>query len=188
MTVIGILGVTAATMFVIKAGGAATTADPDSPPTTRTVVATIAPNATASNSTASNATASNTTASNATASNTASNTAASNTAHAASEVPVRLESNGIATAAVDLRRIVYTIAGNQRHDDPVTVVYADQTGELHTDTNVTLPWTMTVTQDVPVNYVTANSRGSQLNCWITDAAGTTVASDTRFAVSTTCNR
>ena len=155
MTVIGILGVTAATMFVIKAGGAATTADPDSPPATRTVVATIAPNT---------------------------------TAHAASEVPVRLESNGIATAAVDLRRIVYTIAGNQRPDDPVTVVYADQTGELHTDTNVTLPWTMTVTQDVPVNFVTANSRGSQLNCWITDAGGATVASDTRFAVSTTCNR
>ena len=154
MTVIGILGVTAATMFVIKAGGAATTAVPDSPPPTRTVVATIAPN----------------------------------TTHAASEVPVRLESNGIATAAVDLRRIVYTIAGNQRPDDPVTVVYADQTGELHTDSNVTLPWTMTVTQDVPVNYVTASSRGSQLNCWITDAGGATVASDTRFAVSTTCNR
>ena len=160
MTVTGILGVTAATMFVIKAGGAATTADPDSPPPTRTVVATIAPNTAAPNI----------------------------TAHAASEVPVRLESNGIATAAVDLRRIVYTIAGNQRPDDPVTVVYADQTGELHTDTNVTLPWTMTVTQDVPVNYVTANSRGSQLNCWITDAGGATVASDTRFAVSTTCNR
>lgn len=159
MTVIGILGVTAATMFVIKAGGAATTAIPDSPPPPRTVVATIAPN-----------------------------TTAPNTTQAASEVPVRLESNGIATAAVDLRRIVYTIAGNQRPDDPVTVVYADQTGELHTDTNVTLPWTMTVTQDVPVNYVTASSRGSQLNCWITDAGGATVASDTRFAVSTTCNR
>lgn len=154
MTAIGILGVTAATMFVIKAGGAATTADPDGPPPPRTVVATIEPN----------------------------------TANAASEVPVRLESNGIATAAVDLRRIVYTIAGNQRPDDPVTVVYADQTGELHTDTNVTLPWTMTVTPDVPVNYVTANSHGSQLNCWITDASGATVASDTRFAVSTTCNR
>jgi hypothetical protein len=164
MTAIGILGVTAATMFVIKAGGAATTADPDSPPPTRTVVATIAPNTTAPN------------------------TAAPNTAHAAAEVPVRLESNGIATAAVDLRQIVYTIAGNQRPDDPVTVVYADQTGELHTDTNVTLPWTMTVTPDVPVNYVTANSHGSQLNCWITDASGATVASDTRFAVSATCNR
>ena len=101
---------------------------------------------------------------------------------------MRLESNGIPTAAVDLRRIVYTIAGNQRPDDPVTVVYADQTGELHTDTNVTLPWTMTVTPDVPVNYVMANSHGSQLNCWITDASGATVASDTRFAISTTCNR
>jgi hypothetical protein len=107
------------------------------------------------------------------------------------EGPVRLDSNPALKSArphLDLRQIVYTIAGNQRPDDPVTVVYADQTGELHTDTNVTLPWTMTVTPDVPVNYVTANSHGSQLNCWITDASGATVASDTRFAVSTTCNR
>ena len=140
MTVIGILGVTAATMFVIKAGGAATTVVPDSPPPTRTVVATIAPNTTAPNTTA------------------------PNTAHAAAEVPVRLESNGIATAAVDLRRIVYTIAGNQRPDDPVTVVYADQTGELHTDTNVTLPRTMTVTvRGVPVEGVTGSSEPTRSN-------------------------
>ena len=159
MAVIGLLGITVATLFVIKAGGAATTADPDSPPPPRTVVATSAPN-----------------------------TIAPNTAHAASEVPVRLESNGIATAAVDLRRIVYTIAGNQRPDDPVTVVYADETGEMHTVENVTLPWTLAVTPDVPVNYVTANSAGSQLNCWITDISGATVASDTRYGISTTCNR
>ena len=40
MAVIGLLGITVATLFVIKAGGAATTADPDSPPPTRTVTAT----------------------------------------------------------------------------------------------------------------------------------------------------
>ena len=44
MAVIGLLGVTAATMFVIKAGGAATATDPDSPPPTRTVIATLGPN------------------------------------------------------------------------------------------------------------------------------------------------
>ena len=41
---------------------------------------------------------------------------------------------------------------------------------------------------VPVNYVTANSAGSQLNCWITDAGGTTVARQTDYGPSTTCNR
>jgi uncharacterized protein (DUF58 family) len=155
MAVIGLLGITAATLFVIKAGGAATTADPDSPPPTRTVIATLAPT----------------------------------TPHASAEIPVRVESvTPAASARVDLRQIVYTIAGNQRPHDPVTVVYADETGEMHTVENVTLPWTLAVTPDVPVNYVTANSVGSQLNCWITDASGATVASDTRFGISTTCNR
>jgi hypothetical protein len=53
---------------------------------------------------------------------------------------------------------------------------------------VTLPWSLTLTPTLPVNYVTANSRGSQLNCWITDVAGATVAADTAFGISTTCNR
>jgi hypothetical protein len=155
MAVIGLLGITAATMFVIKAGGAATTTDPDSPPPTRTVIATLAPN----------------------------------TPHASAEIPVRVEAvTPAARVRMDLRQIVYTIAGNQRHNDPVTVVYADETGEMHTVENVTLPWTLAVTPDVPVNYVTANSGGSQLNCWITDVSGATVASDTRYGISTTCNR
>lgn len=105
---------------------------------------------------------------------------------AVQETPVRLPGNA-ARPAVDLRQIVYTVAGNQRPNDPVTVVYADETGTLQTLQNVTLPWSMTVTPDLPVNYVTANSRGSQLNCWIT-VSGTTVASDTEFRPSTTCNR
>ena len=84
-------------------------------------------------------------------------------------------------------RSSHTVAGNQRPDDPVTVVYADETGTLQTLQNVTLPWSMTVTPELPVNYVTANSRGSQLNCWIT-VSGTTVVSDTEFRPSTTCNR
>jgi hypothetical protein len=155
MTVIGLFGVTAAVMFVIKAGGAATISDPQSPPPTRTVIATVAPNAPA----------------------------------AAAEIPVRVESVAPAgRAQTDLRQIVYTVAGNQRPDDPVTVVYADETGELRKVENVTLPWTMAITPNLPVNYVTANSRGSQLNCWITDAGGSTVAVDTAFGISTTCNR
>lgn len=103
------------------------------------------------------------------------------------EIPVRLPGTA-AQPAVDLRRIVYTVAGNQRPDDPVTVTYADETGTLQTLQNVTLPWSLAVTPDLPVNYVTANSHGSQLNCWITDAGGSTVVSDTQFGPSTTCNR
>ena len=150
-TVIGLLGIVAATMVIIKSGGAATTSDPQSPPPTRTVVATVDP--------------------------------------PAAEIPVRIESVAPAgRARSDLRQIVYTVAGNQRHDDPVTIVYADETGELRTLENVTLPWSLTLTPTLPVNYVTANSRGSQLNCWITDVAGATVAADTAFGISTTCNR
>ena len=106
------------------------------------------------------------------------------------ERPVRISSLNAPQAQprTDLREIVYTVAGNQRPDDPVTVVYADETGTLQTLHNVTLPWSLTVTPVLPVNYVTANSRGSQLNCWITDAAGATVVSQTDFGTSTTCNR
>ena len=104
------------------------------------------------------------------------------------EVAVRVDAGAPGSQpAVDLRQIVYTIAGNQRPNDPVTVVYADETGALRTVENVTLPWSMTLIPDLPVNYVTANSRGSQLNCWITDAGGGTVVSQTSFATSTTCN-
>lgn len=109
---------------------------------------------------------------------------------AASEVPVMVQSAAQPQAVpqTDLRRIAYTVAGNQRPDDPVTIVYADETGTLQTALNVELPWTLTITPDLPVNYVTASSRGSQLNCWITDAAGSTVVSQTDFSPSATCNR
>lgn len=106
------------------------------------------------------------------------------------EVPVRVEANPMAAAQpkVDLRQIVYTVDGNQRSDDPVTIVYADETGALRTVENVTLPWTMAVIPNLPVKYVYANSRGSQLNCWITDAGGATVVSQTDYGIATTCNR
>ena len=90
----------------------------------------------------------------------------------------------------DPREIVYTVAGNQRPEDAVTIVYADETGALRTAENVALPWTMTVvpSPDAPVNYVTATSFGSQLNCWITDAGGVTVASQVQNTITATCNR
>ncbi len=72
--------------------------------------------------------------------------------------------------------------------DLVTVVYTDETGALHTDENVALPWRLTVIPDVPVNSVTATSAGSQLNCWITDASGATVVAQTNNAIAATCTR
>jgi hypothetical protein len=106
------------------------------------------------------------------------------------EVPVRVEANPMAAAQpkVDLRQIVYTVDGNQRSDDPVTIVYADETGALRTVENVTLPWSLAIIPNLPVKYVYANSRGSQLNCWITDAGGATVVSQTNYGIATTCNR
>jgi len=163
LTAAGLLAVALATTYVIKTGASATVES-----TPRTVVATVAP---AGPSAARKAV-----------------TATVDPA-AAAERPVRVNAPAPAAAArVDLRQVVYTVAGNQRPDDPVTIVYADETGTLQTAANVVLPWTLTVTPDVPVNYVTASSRGSQLNCWITDAAGTTVAARTDFSPSTTCNR
>ena len=159
MAALGLIAAVAAVMCVIKAGDAASTGN--SGP--RTVVATIGPQTPR---------------------------AAAQDDDRGAEVPVRVEANPMAAAQpkVDLRQIVYTIAGNQRADDPVTVVYADETGALRTVENVTLPWTMTIIPNLPVKYVTANSRGSQLNCWITDAGGATVVSQTNYGISTTCNR
>jgi hypothetical protein len=94
----------------------------------------------------------------------------------------------MAQTTVDPRQVIYTVSGNARPDDPVTVTYADENGALRTAENVSLPWQLTVTPTVPVNYVTASSGGSQLNCWITDARGATVAAQTDNAISATCNR
>jgi len=108
VTALGLAAAGAATMSVISAGGGATATD-----TPRTVVATVGPN----------------------------------TPHAAPqavtdpgahpEVAVRVDAGAPgAQPRVDLRQIVYTIAGNQRPNDPVTVVYADETGALRTVENV----------------------------------------------------
>ena len=156
---LGVAAAAAATMCVITISGEAVVTDSAGAP--RTVVATVGPDTPR---------------------------AVPQAVTAGAEVPVRIESRSAAQPQLDLRQIVYTIAGNQRPNDPVTVVYADETGTLRTLENITLPWTTTVIPNLPVNYVTANSRGSQLNCWITDAAGKTVVSQTDYGTSTTCNR
>jgi hypothetical protein len=161
MAALGVTTAVAVTMSILNGGGPAA----DIGGTPRTVVATVGPSAPP-----------------------AMPQAVTGTAGLGAEVPVRIESKSAAQPQLDLRQIVYTIDGNQRADDPVTVVYADETGTLRTVENVTLPWTMTVVPDLPVNYVTANSRGSQLNCWITDAGGNAVVSQIDYGTFTTCNR
>lgn len=174
LTVTGTLAVAAATAFVIKTGVAATTvSEANSTPAPRTVVATAGPRTTAPPATAVTVT----------------------LPVSAADTPVSLAPTAPtdtppAQPIGDPREIVYTVAGNQRPEDTVTVVYADDTGTLRTIENVSLPWTMAVTPspDAPVNYVTATSFGSQLNCWITDATGATVTSQVQNTITATCNR
>jgi len=172
MTAAGVLAAAAATIVVVRTGGAATTTgDAGSARPTRTVVATAGPRTSSPPPTAVTVT----------------------VPGLPPETPVTVAppsatATALAQPMVDPREIVYTVSGNQRPDDPVTVVYADETGALRTVANVSLPWTLTVVPDVPVNYVTASSAGSQLNCWITDASGATVAAQTDNTITTTCNR
>ncbi|MCW1958809.1 MAG: hypothetical protein KIH64_009735, partial [Mycobacterium sp.] len=106
MALLGLIAAVAAVMCVIKAGDAATTSN--SGP--RTVVATFNPKTPQ---------------------------AAVHGDDIGAEVPVRVQASPMAASqpTLDLRQIVYTIAGNQRPGDPVTVVYADETGALRTVEN-----------------------------------------------------
>lgn len=170
LTTAGVLVAASATTFVVRTGDAATTTADTDPPK-RTVIATPGPL-------------------------TSTPPAAPVTVTVPGlpiETPVLVAPStppaaALAQPLVDPRQVVYTVAGNQRPDDPITIVYADETGALRTVENVSLPWTMTVIPNVPVNYVTANSGGSQLNCWITDATGATVAAQTDNTIAATCNR
>ncbi len=178
LTVAGALAVATATAFVMKTGVAATTITEanglNGNPPTRTVVATPGPRTSTPPADAVTVT-----------------MTPGSSPPAETLVSVAPTTSApVAQPMGDPREIVYTVAGNQRPEDPVTIVYADDTGALRTAENVSLPWTMAVvpSPDAPVNYVTATSFGSQLNCWITDAVGATVASQVQNTITTTCNR
>lgn len=160
LTATGVLATALATTYVIKTGTAATVQENQSP---RTVVATPGP---AKPHSAPQAV----------------------TVTVSPEIPVRVQGMAASQSPTDLRQVAYTVAGNTRPGDAVTIIYADETGTLQRAENVKLPWTMTMTPDLPVSYVYATSRGSQLNCWITDAGGSTVVSQTNFSPTATCNR
>ena len=173
LTAAGVLAAAAATTFVVRTGGAASVAtDSDTAPPTRTVVATSGPRDVDSGAGAGHR-------------HRFRGMPAETAVTLAPSTPAAVP---LAQPLVDSRQVVYTVAGNQRPNDPVTVIYADETGALRTVENVALPWRLTVVPDVPVNYVTASSVGSQLNCWITDASGATVVAQTDNAVAATCNR
>ena len=164
LTAAGVLATALATTYVITTGTAATV-ESNQPP--RTVVATVGPGTPDAAPHAD---------------------PQAVTVTVSPEVPVRVQGMASAQTPTDLRTVAYTVAGNTRPGDSVTVVYADETGTLQRAENVRLPWTLTITADLPVNYLYASSRGSQLNCWITDAGGSTVAAQTNFSPNATCNR
>ena len=143
LTAAGVLAAAGATTFVVRTGGAASVAT-DSAPPTRTVVATSGPRTSAPVPAPVTVTVPGMPA----------ETAVTLPPNTPAAIP-------LAQPMVDPRQVVYTVAGNQRPNDPITVVYADETGALRTVENVALPWRLTVVPEVPVNYVTASSGGSQ---------------------------
>lgn len=86
--------------------------------------------------------------------------------------------------------ITYRITGNRPLLDLVTVIYTDGQGALQTDVNVALPWSKTVTLNpgVGLTSVTATSVTGQLNCSITDGAGTPIAAQNNNAMITSCTK
>jgi hypothetical protein len=88
------------------------------------------------------------------------------------------------------RTITYRVTGNRQLIDLVTIIYTDQQGALQTDVNVALPWAKTVVLDpgVELKSVTATSVAGQLNCSITDAAGTLLAVQNNNTMIANCTQ
>jgi hypothetical protein len=86
--------------------------------------------------------------------------------------------------------ITYRVTGNRNLLDLVTVIYTDSQGALQTDVNVALPWARTVVLDpgVTLSSVTATSVTGQLNCSITDAAGTAIAVQNNNTMIANCTK
>jgi hypothetical protein len=98
--------------------------------------------------------------------------------------------SGTPPPQVATQTIIYTVSGTKQPLDPVTVTYTDETGALHTEFNVSLPWSkkLVLGGNVVVNSVTAVSFASHLNCAITDGNGQTLVSQAYNTIAATCNR
>lgn len=90
--------------------------------------------------------------------------------------------------APDPRTVTYTVTGTKQLIDLVSVIYTDEQGLPRTEVNVALPWTKTLVLNPGVEFesVTATSLTGQLNCVITDAAGTPVAAQNNNSMIATC--
>lgn len=116
------------------------------------------------------------------------------TAEATPEVTTEVAPSPTAAAppppAASPRTVTYRVTGNRQLIDLVTVIYTDQQGALRTDVNVALPWAKTVVLDpgVELKSVTATSVAGQLNCSITDAAGTLIAVQNNNSMIATCTQ
>ena len=88
------------------------------------------------------------------------------------------------------RTITYSITGNRQLFDLVTIIYTDEQGFPRTDINVALPWSRTVVLNpgVETKSVTATSVAAQLNCAITDGAGTTLMAQSNNSMLATCTQ
>jgi hypothetical protein len=88
------------------------------------------------------------------------------------------------------RTITYQVTGTRQLLDMVTVVYTDAQGALQTEFNVALPWSRTVTLDpgVELKSVIATSLTGQLNCSVTDAAGTPIVAQANNSMIATCTQ
>jgi hypothetical protein len=96
----------------------------------------------------------------------------------------------VAATAPAPNTITYRVTGNRNLIDLVTVIYTDAQGALQTDVNVALPWAKTVVLDpgVTLSSVTATSVTGQLNCSITDAAGTAIAVQNNNTMIANCTK
>ncbi|MGB3481582.1 MAG: MmpS family transport accessory protein, partial [Mycobacterium sp.] len=90
--------------------------------------------------------------------------------------------------APDTRTVTYSVSGSRQLFDLVSIIYTDEQGLPRTDVNVALPWnkTLVLNPGVTIESVTATSISGQLNCTITDEAGTVLVAQTNNSMIATC--
>ena len=108
----------------------------------------------------------------------------------ASATPTDTPAEAAPPPAAAPNTITYRVTGNRNLLDLVTIIYTDAQGALQTDVNVALPWAKTVVLDpgVTLSSVTATSVTGQLNCSITDAAGTAIAVQNNNTMIANCTK
>jgi len=87
-------------------------------------------------------------------------------------------------------RVTYSVTGTKAPGDIITVTYVDGSGRSHTQRNIYIPWTLTVTpiSQSEVDSVQASSLflTSKLNCTITNSDEALLASNTSNSPQVSC--